>query len=96
MYQKTGLVKPYHNTKDLGRHDVTKNDADKFMFKVPMMRNIALTEPYFHDGSEESLGSAIKLMADIQLGKQLTNLESMKIESFLNTLTDKERVKTKE
>jgi len=90
MYQKMGLVKPYSDTKDLGRYEVTKNDADKFMFKVPTMRNIQLTAPYFHNGSEESLTEAIKLMADIQLGRKLDNLQTLQIEKFLNALTDKE------
>ncbi|HGY57104.1 MAG TPA: cytochrome-c peroxidase [Caldithrix abyssi] len=89
MYQKMGLIKPYSDTEDTGRHRVTGNDADKFMFKVPTMRNVALTAPYFHDGKVESLREAIKIMADIQLGQQLTNLEALKIEKFLNALTDK-------
>lgn len=90
MYQKMGLVKPYEDTKDTGRHMVTKNEADKFMFKVPTLRNVALTEPYFHEGAEESLKNAIKRMADMQLGKELTNLQTLQIEKFLNALTDKE------
>jgi cytochrome c peroxidase len=89
MYQKTGLVKPYANQVDQGRFEVTKNEADKMMFKVPTMRNIAITGPYFHDGSEPSLRNTIKIMGDIQLGQQITNLEAMKIEKFLNSLTGK-------
>jgi len=92
MYQKMGLVKAYEDTVDTGRHMVTKNEADKFMFKVPTLRNIALTDPYFHDGAEESLKNAIKRMADIQLAKELTNLQTLQIEKFLNALTDKELV----
>ncbi len=90
MYQKMGLVKAYEDTVDTGRHMVTKNEADKFMFKVPTLRNIALTDPYFHEGAEESLKEAIKRMADMQLAKELTNLQTLQIEKFLNTLTDKE------
>ena len=89
MYQKMGLVKPYKDTKDLGRMEVTKNEADKFMFKVPVLRNIALTGPYFHDGESKTLELAVKDMATIQLGQNLTDQEVKKIVLFLNTLTDK-------
>ncbi len=89
MYQKMGLIKPYSDTTDTGRHMVTGNEADKYMFKVPTMRNVTLTGPYFHDGAVASLREAIKIMADIQLGQQLTNLEALKIEKFLGALTDK-------
>ena len=71
MYQKMGLIKPYKNTKDLGRFDVTKSEADKYIFKVPMLRNITLTGPYFHDGAVTDIDEAIKTMADINLGKTL-------------------------
>jgi len=50
IYQKMGLIKPYKDRKDMGRFEVTKNDGDKFIFKVPSSRNAAVTEPYFHDG----------------------------------------------
>ena len=89
MYQKMGLVKPYKDTKDPGRMEVTKNESDKFMFKVPILRNIALTAPYFHDGEVKTLETAVKDMASIQLGQNLTDQEVKKIVLFLNTLTDK-------
>ncbi len=85
-YQKLGLVKPYP-TKDLGRFAVTKNDADKFLFKVPSLRNIAMTGPYFHDGSVMSLQSAVQKMGEHQLGKALTNEETESIVAFLHALT---------
>jgi cytochrome c peroxidase len=88
MYQKMGLIKPYTNAKDLGRYDFTKNAADKFIFKVPVLRNITLTGPYFHDGAEASLDEAIKTMADINLGKKLKAEEVADIKAFLNALTD--------
>lgn len=88
MYQKMGLIRPYKNTTDLGRFDVTKNEADKFIFKVPMLRNIALTGPYFHDGAEANLEEAIKTMADISLGKTLKAEEVADIKAFLNALSD--------
>lgn len=86
MFQKIGLVKPYP-TKDLGRYEVTKNDADKYFFKVPSLRNIAKTGPYFHDGSVATLEEAVKLMASHQLGKELTDSEVSEIVAFLNALT---------
>ena len=67
MYQKLGLVKPYE-TEDVGRAAITKNDADKYVFKVPSLRNVTETGPYFHDGSVESLDDAIKLIGTHLLG----------------------------
>ena len=92
MYQKLGLVHPYANRRDLGRYDATGKEADKYFFKVPSLRNIALTAPYFHDGSIASLEEAVKQMAYLQLGKELTDDEVASIVTFLHTLTDKERV----
>ena len=89
MFQKSGLVKPYENQEDLGRFDVTKNEVDKFMFKVPTLRNVALTAPFMHDGGVETLEETVKLMADIQLNQQLTDFEIKKITAFLNSLSDK-------
>jgi len=89
MYQKMGLMKPYKNNKDLGRFEVTKKESDKFVFKVPTLRNIALTGPYFHDGGVSSLKEAVILMGDIQLGKKITETDADKIVKFLNSLTDK-------
>lgn len=71
-YQKSGLIKPYINQADVGRAGVTKDDDDKFKFKVPSLRNIAATHPYFHDGKVSSLHEAVRQMADMQLGMQLT------------------------
>ncbi|MCX7908546.1 MAG: cytochrome-c peroxidase [Ignavibacteria bacterium] len=92
IFQKMGLVKPYHNTKDLGRFDVTKQESDKFMFKVAMLRNVELTFPYFHDGSVNKLEDAVKIMADINLGKQLTDEQLKTIVAFLKSLTDQKLV----
>ncbi len=91
MYQKMGLVHPYENTKDLGRYDVTKNENDKYLFKVPMLRNIAETYPYFHDGAVESLDTAIVQMAWMQLGKQYTPEETASVKAFFGSLTDVSR-----
>jgi cytochrome c peroxidase len=86
MFQKLGLVKPYP-TKDMGRFEVTKNEADKMMFKVPSLRNVAKTGPYFHDGSVKTLEEAVSQMAEYQLGKQLTPDQVKEIVTFLNSLT---------
>ena len=86
MYQKIGLVKPYP-TKDLGRYEFTKNEADKYFFKVPSLRNIEKTAPYFHDGSIATLEQAVDLMAQHQLGKTLTSDQVKSIVTFLRALT---------
>lgn len=86
MYQKLGLVKEYP-TKDMGRFEVTKLAADKKMFKVPSLRNVAKTGPYFHDGSVKTLEEAVSQMAEYQLGKNLSKDEVASIVTFLNTLT---------
>ncbi|MFN3197456.1 MAG: cytochrome-c peroxidase [Bradymonadia bacterium] len=87
LYQKVGLVEPWPNQKDQGRFDVTKSDADKMMFKVPSLRNIDRTGPYFHDGSEPDLANAVKLMAKHQLGKKLSDADTQSIVVFLGALT---------
>jgi cytochrome c peroxidase len=86
MFQKLGLVEPY-DTKDTGREKLTSNPADRFVFKVPSLRNVAETGPWFHDGSVKSLDDAIRLMARHQLGKQLTDEQIAPIRSFLEALT---------
>lgn len=86
-FHKFGVIKPYHDTKTLGRFDVTRNEADKFVFKVPTLRNIELTYPYFHDGSVWSLEEAVEIMASLQLGQTLTKAETADIVAFLRTLT---------
>ncbi len=92
MFQKFGLIKDYwemtgSKQKDEGRKDVTKADADKFFFKVPGLRNIVHTYPYFHDGSVWDLKDAIAAMGELQLNKKLTTEEINNIEVFLQTLT---------
>lgn len=87
MYQKAGLVKPWPSDKDLGRFTVTKQEADKMMFKVPSLRNIEKTAPYFHDGSTATLDEAVRIMARHQLGKELKDDDVKSIVTFLRTLT---------
>jgi len=86
MYQKLGLVHPYE-TEDVGRKEVTGNDADAMMFKVPSLRNIDKTGPYFHDGKVATLDEAVKLMGWHQLGKKLTPPEVSAISAFLASTT---------
>ncbi len=92
MYQKFGVFEPYWKyTKsdpvDEGRFAVTKNPADKYVFKVPVLRNVAETPPYFHDGSVQKLEDAVMIMAKIQLMKDLTKEQAGDIVAFLKSLT---------
>ncbi len=66
---------------------MTKDEADRYVFRVSMLRNIADTKPYFHDGSVSNLNEAIQVMADVQLGSRLNENEADAIESFLNALS---------
>jgi cytochrome c peroxidase len=87
LYQKLGLINPWPNEKDLGRFEVTKNEADRMMFKVPGLRNVAKTAPYFHDGSVDKLEDAIKLMAKHQTAAELSDDDVKSIATFFNSLT---------
>jgi cytochrome c peroxidase len=94
MYQKFGLFAPYPQyTKsqkvDEGRYAVTKAENDKFVFKVPVLRNAAMTRPYFHDGSVDTLEEAVWIMGKIQLGKDLPKEQVQDIVAFLHALTGK-------
>ena len=91
-YEQMGQVNAYANKEDLGRFDVTKDEGDKYVFKVPSLRNIALTHPYFHDGKAETLADAVKQMAWLQLDEELSEGQVASIVAFLGSLTDKERV----
>jgi len=87
-FQKLGVVAPYKtNNPAEGRYDVTKKDKDRMTFKVPMLRNVALTYPYFHDGAARTLRDAVETMGRIQLGRKLTPKENGEIVAFLKTLT---------
>jgi cytochrome c peroxidase len=72
---------------DEGRKTVTKNSADKDVFKVPGLRNSKGTYPYFHDGSIKGLDSAVKIMGKLQLNKELTKEQASAIVAFLGSLT---------
>lgn len=92
VYQKIGLVNPYA-TDDKGRSEISKDEDDEFKFKVPMLRNIGITQPYFHKGQVSMLGEAVKLMAWHQLGKELSAEQVDALVAFLHSLTDKPRAK---
>ena len=92
MYQKFGLHKDYWELTnsekiDEGRKVETGNAGDQYVFKVPSLRNIEKTGPYFHDGSVKHLKDAIRIMGETQLGKNLSPEEIMSIEAFLTSLT---------
>ncbi len=91
MYQKIGIIHPFPNTKDIGRQKVTNEEWDAYRFKVPSLRNVALTAPYFHDGSSATLESTIKQMAYLQLDKQLADEDVAALRAFLSSLSDKKR-----
>lgn len=95
MYQKIGIIHPYANKKDLGRIAITNEEWDELRFKVPSLRNVALTWPYFHDGNVAQLNEAVRQMAYMQLGKELTTDEVEALSAFLSSLSDKERRATK-
>lgn len=86
MYQKLGLVKPWPDTKDEGRFAVTKDENDKMMFKVPSLRNVTKTAPYFHDGSVATLPEAVRLMGQHELGRELDDATIAKIVTWLGSL----------
>lgn len=87
-FQKMGVVEPYKaNSPAEGRVAVTKQEADRFNFKVPTLRNVELTYPYFHDGEAATLKEAVEIMGRIQLGKKFTDKENGQIVAFLKTLT---------
>jgi cytochrome c peroxidase len=92
FYQKFPVIpgseyeKKYHLAKDEGRFEVTKNPADKHMFRVPSWRNVARTAPYFHNGEVRTLDEAVRVMAKTQLGKTLKSNEVKDIVAFLTSL----------
>ncbi|MGA7617314.1 MAG: cytochrome c peroxidase [Thermoanaerobaculia bacterium] len=90
IYQKIGMVHPYP-TSDQGRYEVTHRNLDRFVFKVPSLRNVALTAPYFHDGAIPNLDTAVEKMAWHQLGKKLTAAQREEIVAFLGSLSDESR-----
>ncbi len=94
MYQTMGVMGQYFVDRggkltpaDLGRFNVTKVESDKHVFRVPSLRNVELTAPYFHDGSVATLEEAVSKMAKYQLGVELSQEDQGSIVKFLKTLT---------
>lgn len=88
LFQKMGVIKEYKTLSgNLGRYSIAKDPEDKYYFKVPSLRNIDLTAPYFHDAREFNLKNAIKVMVDYQVGLEVPESDLAKIEAFLKTLT---------
>jgi cytochrome c peroxidase len=98
MYQKFGLTQDYWTLtgsveidlfkgRDKGRFQDTKNETDAYIFKVQQLRNVAVTPPYFHDGSVAELPQAVRVMAQLQLGRDLTDADVADIVAFLESLT---------
>ena len=98
MYQRFGVMGDFFkdrqerpgyqaNPADLGRFNVTGREEDRHVFKVPSLRNVAVTAPYFHDGSATSLEEAVIIMGRYQLGRDLSGPDVMAITAFLHTLT---------
>ncbi|UJR82861.1 cytochrome-c peroxidase [Sandaracinus amylolyticus] len=95
MYQRMGLVRRTYfedrgtpiTEADMGRFNVTHAEADRHMFKVPTLRNVALTAPYLHDGSQQTLDDTVRVMGRYQLGRELEAEQVRVIVAFLNSLT---------
>lgn len=94
MYQRMGNVRDYFGSlerqlddNDYGRFNVTKNESDRHLFKVPLLRNVAITGPYMHDGSIEDLSQVVRLMGAHQLGRDLSDDQVTNITAFLEALT---------
>lgn len=95
MFQKFGVMSDYFagrsklTAADLGRYAITQRPEDKHVFKVPGLRNVALTAPYFHDASANTLEEAVDIMFEYQLGRTASAQDKQAIVEFLGTLTGK-------
>lgn len=87
MFQTAGVFEPWPDQRDQGRFEITGNPADKMVFRVPSLKNIAKTAPYFHDGSAATLPEAVRTMARVQLGVTLDDEEVDAVVAFLGALT---------
>lgn len=92
LFQRFGILDDYYKDRpvkpaDLGRYNVTQREEDRHVFKVPSLRNVALTAPYFHDASADTLEKAIEIMARYQLGRKLPADDIEAIAAFLESLT---------
>lgn len=98
LFQKLGIMKEFFvgrpvTDTDMGRYNVTKLEADRHVFRVPSLRNVAVTAPYFHDGSVTTLRDAVHEMAEHQLGRPIPEADVDLIVEFLHTLTGEYRGK---
>lgn len=87
LFQKLGLVNPWPDTSDLGRYDATKNESDKMFFRVPTLRNVVKTGPWFHKGQLTTIEEVVRKMAWHQLGQELKDDDVKNIVAFLGSLT---------
>lgn len=99
MFQRFGVMEDYFQGKtpseaDLGRYNVTRREEDRHVFKVPSLRNVALTAPYFHNGSVDNLEEAVTVMARYQLGRTLPRDDVRAIVAFLGSLNGEWEGKT--
>ncbi len=86
-YPNTKDEARYRLADDIGRYNVTKDETDRRMWRVPVLRNVALTAPYFHNGSVKTLEEAIRVMGATQLNKRLTRDQIADIAAFLHTVS---------
>jgi len=91
-FTRFGVVRPYWEATlseavDEGRFAVTGEEGDRYVFRTPMLRNVARTAPYFHDGSAATLADAVRVMAEVQLGRTLDNADVESLVAFLESLT---------
>ena len=87
MFQKLGAEKEWPSAEDLGRIEITKNSADRMVFKAPSLRNVNQTGPYFHDGKVTTLDEAVRLMGVYQLNTKLEDRQVKQIVAWLQALT---------
>lgn len=90
LHETLGVEAPFHNTADQGRFTVTKDETDRMVFKVSQLRNVALTGPWFHDGSGSDLGDVVRTMGRIQLATELKDEQVDDIVAFLHALNGKD------
>jgi cytochrome c peroxidase len=93
LFQKFGAMRDYFQDRghvqeaDYGRYNVTKREEDRYKFRVASLRNVALTAPYFHDGTAKTLEEAVQIMSKYQLGRKLSPEQTRLLVAFLKTLT---------
>jgi len=89
VYPTQEYEQKFHFSEDLGRYNVTEKEADKNVWRIPTLRNVELTAPYFHNGSVKDLNEAVRIMAKVQLGRDLSEEQIQDLVAFLRRLTGK-------